>query len=112
MYSLLKRVEGGAALVRTVACEHVKESGRQWVTDPEKCKDPVEFVQRLMDHRDKVDRILVRSFMDDKAFRNALNQAFEAFVNLNQRSPEFISLFIDELLRKGQKGGAEADRWE
>jgi hypothetical protein len=36
-------------------------------------------------------------------------QAFEHFINLNQRSPEFISLFIDDRLRKGLKGMTESD---
>ena len=31
-------------------------------------------------------------------------QAFESFINLNDKSPEFISLFIDENLKKGLKG--------
>ena len=31
-------------------------------------------------------------------------QAFESFINLNERAPEFISLFIDENLKKGLKG--------
>lgn len=31
-------------------------------------------------------------------------QAFEHFVNLNARSPEYISLFIDDKLRRGIKG--------
>jgi hypothetical protein len=30
-------------------------------------------------------------------------QAFEYFLNLNTRSPEYISLFIDDKLRKGLK---------
>ena len=29
---------------------------------------------------------------------------FEYFVNLNDKSPEYLSLFIDELLKKGVKG--------
>ena len=29
---------------------------------------------------------------------------FEYFLNLNQRSPEFLSLFIDDKLKKGVKG--------
>ncbi len=41
--------------------------------------------------------------------RNALNQAFEHFINLNPRSPEYISLFIDDKLRKGLKGASDAD---
>lgn len=38
-----------------------------------------------------------------------LNSAFEYFINLNQRSPEFISLFMDDKLRKGLKGMNEDD---
>lgn len=48
--------------------------GKHLVTDAEKCKDPVEFVQNLLDERDKYDRIVMQSFSGDKAFRNALNQ--------------------------------------
>lgn len=36
-------------------------------------------------------------------------QAFEHFINLNPRSPEFISLFIDDRLRKGLRGMADSD---
>ncbi len=38
MYQLLRRVEGGAALIRNVMSDHVKEVGRQLVQDPEKSK--------------------------------------------------------------------------
>ena len=38
-----------------------------------------------------------------------LPQAFEHFVNLNVRSPEFISLFIDDKLRRGIKGLSDTD---
>ena len=31
-------------------------------------------------------------------------QAFEAFINMNEKAPEFISLFIDDNLKKGLKG--------
>lgn len=75
--------------------------------DPEKVKDPVEFVQQLLTQKDKFDAIVLRSFQNDKAFQNALNQAFEHFINLNQRSPEYISLFMDDKLRKGLKVGRE-----
>lgn len=104
MYLLFRRVDGGLATVRTMMADFVKESGRQLVLDPERSKDPVEFVQGLLDERDKYETIVSQSFHEDKTFRNALNQAFEYFVNLNQRSPEYISLFIDDRLRKGQKG--------
>lgn len=109
MYTLFKRVDGGLALLRQMLSDHVKESGQQLVQDPEKNKDPVEFVQKLLDERDKYERIIVESFNEDKTFRNSLNQAFEQFVNLNQRCPEYISLFIDDKLRKGLKGMTDND---
>lgn len=31
-------------------------------------------------------------------------QDFEFFVNINDKSPEYLSLFIDEMLKKGVKG--------
>ena len=54
-------------------------------------------------------RIITEAFSNDKAFQNVLNGAFEHFINLNQRSPEFISLFMDDRLRKGGKGSSEDD---
>lgn len=109
MYQLFRRVDGGALLIRTVMGDYVKEIGKQLVQDPEKSKEPVDFVQNLLDERDKYDRIVTQSFSDDKTFRNALNQSFEFFISLNQRCPEFISLFIDDRLRKGLKGMTDTD---
>ena len=37
-------------------------------------QEPVEFVQVMLDERDKYERIVVNAFGDDKIFRNALNQ--------------------------------------
>ncbi|KAJ9510776.1 hypothetical protein QJQ45_027594 [Haematococcus lacustris] len=109
MYSLFRRVPEGLPLVRSLMTDFVKEQGKQVVLDPERCKDPVDYVQRLLSERDKYERILMLAFSEDKTFRNALNHAFEYFVNLNQRSPEFISLFIDDKLRKGLKGMTDSD---
>ena len=49
-------------------------------------------------------RIINKSFASDKIFQNALNSAFEFFINLGQRAPEYISLYMDDRLRKGVKG--------
>ena len=43
-------------------------------------QDPVEYVQNLLDQRDKYDRIVTQSFNDDKTFRNALNQVGVALI--------------------------------
>ncbi|XP_021722915.1 cullin-3A-like [Chenopodium quinoa] len=109
MYNLFRRVDNGLSTVRDVMTSHIREVGKQLVTDPERVKDPVEFVQRLLDEKDKYDKIISLAFNNDKTFQNALNSSFEYFINLNARSPEFISLFVDDKLRKGLKGVSEED---
>ncbi|XP_021746484.1 cullin-3A [Chenopodium quinoa] len=109
MYNLFRRVDNGLSTVRDVMTSHIREVGKQLVTDPERVKDPVEFVQRLLDEKDKYDKIISSAFNNDKTFQNALNSSFEYFINLNARSPEFISLFVDDKLRKGLKGVSEED---
>ncbi|KAK9061754.1 hypothetical protein SSX86_018937 [Deinandra increscens subsp. villosa] len=109
IYNLFRRVSNGLALIRDVMTSHIRETGKELVIDPERVKDPVEFVQRLLEEKDKHDKIINLAFNNDKTFQNALNSSFEYFINLNPRSPEFISLFVDDKLRKGLKGVTEED---
>lgn len=109
MYNLFHRVPNGLSTIREVMTSYLREIGKQLVSDPEKLKDPVEFVQCLLNEKDKYDKIITLAFNNDKTFQNALNSSFEFFINLNPRSPEFISLFVDDKLRKGLKGVSEED---
>ncbi|KAJ6689421.1 hypothetical protein OIU85_005789 [Salix viminalis] len=87
MYNLFRRVPDGLSTIREVMTSHLRETGKQLVSDPERLKDPVEFVQCLLDEKDKYDSIISNAFNNDKAFQNALNSSFEYFINLNARSP-------------------------
>lgn len=109
MYNLFHRVPNGLTIVKDVMTSYVRDVGKQLVTDPERLRDPVDFVQRLLDLKDKYDKIITLAFNNDKTFQNALNSSFEYFINLNVRSPEFISLFVDDKLRRGLKGVGEED---
>ncbi|AES96670.1 putative cullin protein, neddylation [Medicago truncatula] len=107
MYNLFSRVTDGLLKIREVMTSYVKDHGKQLVTDPERLKDPVEFVQRLSDVKDKFNKIIDLAFSNDKLFMKDLNSSFEFFMNLNPRIPEYISLFVDDKLRKGLKGVSE-----
>ncbi|KAI0496278.1 hypothetical protein KFK09_022592 [Dendrobium nobile] len=109
MYNLFRRVPEGLSTIREVMTSHLRETGKQLVTDPDKLRDPVDFVQRLLNEKDKHDKIISAAFNNDKTFQNALNSSFEYFINLNNRSPEFISLYVDDKLRKGLKEVSEED---
>lgn len=67
------------------------------------------WVQDVLDLKDKFDKILEKAFMDDKQVQASINEAFQSFINANQRAPEFLSLFIDEHLKKGAKAKTDEE---
>ena len=109
MYTLFKLTSQGLSTMRGVLLEHLRSSGKVLVTDPELCKDAVAYVDRLLVEKAKYDAIVSKAFDNDKSFQTTINSAFEYFINLNPRSPEFISLYVDDKLRKGLKGVSEED---
>ncbi|XP_073118727.1 cullin-3A-like [Henckelia pumila] len=109
MYSLFQRVQNGLTLIKDVMTSHIRETGKDLISDPERLKDPLSFVQELLTRKDRFDKIISLAFNNDKIFQNALNSSFEYFINLNPRSPEFISLFVDDKLRNGLKKDKEDD---
>lgn len=60
--------------------------------------------QSLLDLKDRFNFFLLNSFNNDKMFKQMIAADFEYFFNLNSKSPEFLSLFIDEKLKKGVRG--------
>lgn len=60
--------------------------------------------QGLLDLKIRFDRFLLESFNNDRLFKQTIAGDFEYFLNLNSRSPEYLSLFIDDKLKKGVKG--------
>jgi cullin 3 len=48
--------------------------GKALVLDPERSKEPVEYVQALLDARGKYDRLINLAFSNDKHFQHTLNQ--------------------------------------
>jgi len=112
MYKLFKRVTQptpGLVVIRDIMAAQVKLRGTELVQEEERNRDPVLYVTGLLQLRDKYQRVIENAFESDKQFTNALNQAFENFMNLNAHSPEYISLFVDDQLRKGMKGTSEEE---
>lgn len=62
------------------------------------------FVKGLLEMKDKYDDIVKRAYRDDSMMRKGVDETFTKFINVNKHSPEFLSLYIDEVLRTGVKG--------
>ncbi|CAK1549901.1 unnamed protein product [Leptosia nina] len=109
VYKLLSRVQEGLRTVADAVSAHLREQGRALVTDTHHNTNAIAYVQNLLDLKDRFDHFLHNSFNNDKIFKHMIASDFEYFLNLNNKSPEFLSLFIDGKLKKGEKGMSEQE---
>lgn len=105
----------------------VKGKGKAKAKGPGPGGGPVamalKWVEDVLALKDKFDRVLKHALSGDTGVQTTLNearlpvvgrylsflthiffQAFESFINMNPKAPEFISIFIDDHLKKGFKG--------
>ena len=108
-YKLYASVEGGLAFVKQVFADHALEEGKKLAHDPDLNADPVRYVEAALSLKQSLDATAAEAFQSDRGFANATRGAFETFLNLNARSPEFLSLYVDDRLRKGLKGASEEE---
>ncbi|KAG6879880.1 pre-tRNA nuclear export protein [Termitomyces sp. T32_za158] len=78
-------------------------------TAVQKLELALKWVQDVLDLRDKFVVVWERAFNKDREVDGALNEAFQVLVDSNEKSPEYISLFIDENLKKGLKGKTDEE---
>uniref|UniRef100_A0A1B6D5G1 Cullin family profile domain-containing protein n=1 Tax=Clastoptera arizonana TaxID=38151 RepID=A0A1B6D5G1_9HEMI len=109
MYKLFSRVSDGLKTVSQCVSQYLREKGKVLVQEEDGGTNAVIFVQNLLDLKDRLDHFLHNSFADDKVFKQMIASDFEYFLNFNPKSPEYLSLFIDDKLKKGVKGMTEQE---
>eukprot|EP01025_Chloroclados_australasicus_P025868 TRINITY_DN25752_c0_g1_i2.p1 TRINITY_DN25752_c0_g1~~TRINITY_DN25752_c0_g1_i2.p1 ORF type:complete len:745 (-),score=82.84 TRINITY_DN25752_c0_g1_i2:248-2482(-) len=106
LYNLCRRIDFLDRL-RASFKLYVKESGESIVQDTERDK---EMVDRLLQFKQRIDRIFEESFQKDENFGSSLREAFETFINQRENKPaELIAKFIDSKLRGGSKGQTDEE---
>jgi len=111
MYRLFKRVKDGLRSMCDAMSKYLREQGRAIVSEEEESegKNAVVFIQKLLELKERFDLFMEKSFNQDIIFKQTISGDFEHFLNLNTKSPEYLSLFIDEKLKKGSKGLSEQE---
>ncbi|XP_022258160.1 cullin-3-A-like isoform X3 [Limulus polyphemus] len=110
MYKIFSRVRDGLKTMVDCVSSYLREQGKALVTEEEGGKgDALTFVQSLLDLKDRFDHFLHNSFGNDRFFKQMIASDFEYFLNINPKSPEYLSLFIDDKLKKGVKGMTEQE---
>ncbi|KAK0392767.1 hypothetical protein NLU13_2262 [Sarocladium strictum] len=69
----------------------------------------IKWVDDVLRLKDKFDNLSHLCFQDDLIIDSSLTKSFTDFINMFQRSPEYVSLFIDDTLRRGIKGKTESE---
>ena len=108
MYDWFGRVET-LAEVRKSFSNYIKADGEELVKKEEGDKAAVSFIQQLLERREKYERIVREAFKNEKDGLKTLKEAFEHIVNMDNKVPHFLSLYVDELMKKRakKKGNAE-----
>ncbi|XP_052783595.1 cullin-3-like [Mya arenaria] len=110
MYKLLVRVPNGLKTMCGCISGYLREQGKALVSEEgEDGKNAITYVKNLLDLKDRFDHFLHESFSNDNLFKKMVSSDFEYFINLNPKSPEYLSLFIDDKLKKGVKGMSEQE---
>lgn len=69
----------------------------------------IKWVDDVLRLKDKFDSLLSQCFQDDLVIQTALTKSFTNFINLFGRSSEYVSLYIDDNLKRGIRGKTEAE---
>ncbi|KAL6868544.1 Cullin [Trichoderma novae-zelandiae] len=69
----------------------------------------IKWVDDVLRLKDKFDYMLQECFQGDLVIQTALTKSFAEFINLFRRSSEYVSLFIDDNLKRGIRGKTEAE---
>ncbi|KAI6240791.1 CULLIN-2 domain-containing protein [Aphelenchoides fujianensis] len=117
LYELLKLVPDGPSIMTAQMSRVLRERGTALVTAAESTQNPIQYIQNLLDLKDQYDKFLEESFLNDKEFKKTIQTDFEFFLNYNpspntqphSKSAEYLSLYIDEKLKKGLKDMNEAE---
>jgi cullin 3 len=71
----------------------------------------IRWVAEVLNLKDKFDKIWAEAFNKDPRMQTAMTKSFSEFINSQtfSRSAEYVSLFIDENMKKGIKDKTEAE---
>ena len=67
----------------------------------------VKWVDDVLLLKEKYDNVLATALSSDQGLHTAFTRSFSDFINVFERSSEYLSLFFDENMKKGIKGKTE-----
>eukprot|EP00457_Paulinella_chromatophora_P002608 gb/GEZN01002613.1/.p1 GENE.gb/GEZN01002613.1/~~gb/GEZN01002613.1/.p1 ORF type:complete len:731 (-),score=119.65 gb/GEZN01002613.1/:115-2307(-) len=103
-YLLFSREPKAMDDLRVAMGKLVTSLGVEIVQDPDNLRNPTQFVQKVLDIREKFSNVVQTAFKSDRTFSRTLKESVEHFINLDARAAQYLSLYMDEMFRKQIKG--------
>ena len=107
MATLFNRVPSTLEDVRAVMKTYITQCGMDLVREQEERRDPVQFVAKLLEMRDKYELIVTQAFRASKLFQKTLKESFETFMNHDASTAKYLAQHVNEMLGGGFKGLGE-----
>ncbi|TKR79929.1 hypothetical protein L596_014078 [Steinernema carpocapsae] len=102
LYALFGRIEDGVKLMAEHVSRYVRSQGAEAVNAlGETAETPSHFVNTISKLKQVVDDLVREAFDSDELVKSKVRNDFEHIMNLKERSPEYLSRFIDHLLCSG-----------
>ncbi len=86
-----------------------KKEGEKTAPINQQTAAAISWVEEILQLKSKYDRLWERAFRKDPVMEKGLEVSFQDFINANSRSPEHLSLFLDDHLKKGVKGKTDSE---
>lgn len=114
LHRLFALVDGGLPALhralRVYATEHGRMLNEQSAPEGQPGADAaLHWVDSVLAFKARFDGVLCTAFAGDMGAEAAVNEAFYSFINMHARAPEYISLFIDEHLKKGARSYSDEE---
>ncbi|KAF4694884.1 Cullin-3 [Perkinsus olseni] len=103
MYSLFSRIPEALTDIATVMQDCISAAIADLVADETTVNAPVRFVEKLLALRERFERVVSQAFGGSLEFSNQMKVAFEKSLNNDPKCAHYLSLYLDELLRKRLK---------
>lgn len=107
MYLLFSRVPGCNKEISSCMANCIETEGNRIISTSEFRKHSTQLMNDLLKLREKYENILNKSFDRDSAMQTAMKLSFENCVNKNTKTALALTLYTDNLLKKGIKGMEE-----
>ncbi|XP_037567898.1 cullin-3 [Dermacentor silvarum] len=105
-FRLLKCVQGGLKALLDCTSKYLRDVGKSIVSES---GDSVSLIPKVIELKDRFDHFLKHSFNDEQLAKQMITADFEYILGLTRKSPELLSQFVDDMLRKGIKGMTEPE---